>query len=227
MNDVICTGWHPPGSLLVRKTGYATAAMDGEPDEKEEEKSIIENAEFVIDDAGIFTDDGQLMIVDKRTDDEDSDDSDDDKEMVHGRGYCCSRRCESMFDDEFKSLLKSSMSKLSISEKRIHLFTMITVDKKKPLRKKKGAKPRPCFEYVVKEYGVLRGVCKTAFVRLHGASLSMVRHMRDQVHKILPTDQRGKHGRKTTVPKETQELIKSHLFKVLESPTVSFIQICC
>lgn len=192
----------------------AAATMDGEPDAYEDARSVIENAEFVIDD-------GQYMAFDRRTDEEDSDD-DDDQEKVHDPGYCCSRRCESMFDDEFKSLLKSSMSKLSLSEKRIHLFTMITVDHRNPIRKKKCAKPRPCFEYVVKEYGVSRSVCKTAFIRLHGASLSMVRRTCDQALEILPLDRRSKNGKKTTVPKETQKLIKSHLFSVLESPTVSF-----
>lgn len=225
------------------KTDYVKSEIATNDDviNTEDVKLIIDEAKLFLDDVktvidelelGIFnvkfdteivTDDAQLVIDDGQTDNESLEVHSDD-EMGTDKGvFCCVKRCESMFNNGFKSLLKSSVSKLSWSEKRIFLFTMVTVNKTKTHRNIKCPKQHLCFRYVVKEFGVERPVCKKAFVRLHGVTLSMVNSVLDNVYEILPLDGRGKHNNHHTIPKELQELIRIHLFKVIDSHAVGFL----
>lgn len=136
---------------------------------------------------------------------------------------CCKDKCLMMFDDEFKTRLKFDLWKLSNLERRIFLFAMISINEKK---RNSGLKSK-CFQYSVKEYGVVRSVCKTAFIVLHGVTKSVVRNLTEKMisNHLVPTDKRGKHEKHLTIPLPVKELIKTHLFETLESPTVSYISI--
>lgn len=135
---------------------------------------------------------------------------------------CCISNCLKMFDEEFKSRLKYELSLLSKSEKRIYLFAMISI---KDGKHSNGTvlKFSKMFEYTVKEYGVSRLVCKTAFVILHDSSMSMIRTLCNKMCAkfLIPTDERGKHNNKHALPEDMQELIRIHFLSILESPAVS------
>lgn len=132
---------------------------------------------------------------------------------------CCKDKCLLMFDDEFRTQLNSDLSTLSFLEKRIFLFSMISIDEKK---KKSGVNSR-VFQYSVKEYGILRSVCKIAFISLHNTTQSMVRNLCYKMiaNQLIPIDKRGKHKKQQTIPEPAKELIKTHLFDTLNSPDVS------
>lgn len=132
---------------------------------------------------------------------------------------CCKDKCLSMFDDEFKTRLKSDLSTLSFLEKRIFLFALININEKK---QKSGVKSK-FFEYSVKEYGVLRSVCKIAFISIHNITQATVRTLCEKMidNHLVPTDKRGKHENHHSLPESIKELIRMHLINTLESPDVS------
>lgn len=135
---------------------------------------------------------------------------------------CCSNKCLLTFDDEFKDRLKMDMSRLQRFEKHIYLFAMISIDENK-INATKIIKSSKYFQYAVKHYGVNRSVCKSAFVTLHDTTLSLVRTlcMKMTIGHIIPTDNRGKHNNRLTIPDETKVAIKEHFFSILKSPNVS------
>lgn len=137
--------------------------------------------------------------------------------------YCCKHNCLSEFDDEFKSKLKYDLSLLSNPEKRIYLFALISINESRMCSSKK-TKSTKYFEYTVKEYGISRFVCKTAFIALHGTTLSFVRTLHTKMVEgcLIPTDNRGKQQQRVISMLNTKALIKDHLFSILESPNVSF-----
>lgn len=140
-------------------------------------------------------------------------------------GYCCKHKCISMFDDEFKLRLKSDLSRLDRSARHVYLFAMISIgEEKKHLGK--VVKSAKAFQYAVKEYGVLRYVCKTAFILLHDTTLSLVRTLCKKMatNHLIPSDNRGRHENRHTISVKTQEQIKVHFFETLHSPDVSQLQ---
>lgn len=138
--------------------------------------------------------------------------------------YCCSNKCLWLFDDEFKSCLKNSLSLLSNSEKRIYLFAMISMNEEKKMSKP-TLKSSKFFQYSVKEYGISRSVCKNAFISLHNTTLAMVRTLclKMRANFLIPTDKRGKHEKQPAISERMRFTIKEHLLQILESPDVSYI----
>jgi len=132
---------------------------------------------------------------------------------------CCMKMCISDFDDDFISKLKADLSKLSESEKRIFLFSMISI-KVERLHCKKAFSNN--FIYTVKEYGILRNVCKKAFIYLYDTTPTIVRTLCGKLttNILIPTDNRGKHENNLTISEQTKDLIKVHFFNTLESPTI-------
>ncbi|VVC40918.1 Hypothetical protein CINCED_3A006661 [Cinara cedri] len=134
--------------------------------------------------------------------------------------YCCTDKCLSTFDDEFKSRLKSDLSQLSASEKHIYLFAMISISKEK----KSCTKPKSNFQfnYTVKEYGITRYVCKSAFMSLHDTTHAHVRTLCKKMseNNLIPKDKRGRHEKQPTISEDMKEQVKSHFFKILETPTI-------
>jgi len=135
---------------------------------------------------------------------------------------CCSNKCLLRFDDEFKTRLKSDLSQLQRFEKHIYLFAMISIDRNK-INATKIVKSSKYFQYAVKHYGVTQSVCKSAFVILHDTTPSLVRTLctKMTIGHIIPTDNRGKHSNRMTIPDETKDAIKEHFFSILKSPNVS------
>jgi len=148
----------------------------------------------------------------------------DKKPLVKTDDNCCSNKCLFMFDDEFKTRLKTDLSQLQRFEKHIYLFAMISIDENK-INATKIIKSSKYFQYAVKHYGVTRSVCKSAFVTLHDTTPSLVRTlcMKMTIGHIIPTDNRGKHDNRLTIPDETKVAIKDHFFSILKSPNVSWI----
>lgn len=167
--------------------------------------------------------------ADERSPVTDEDDSDDPDHLAEGElrkpsvDECCRNMCLARFDDDFKSSLKSDLSRLSRTEKLIYLFSMLSVNEKVRGRQKGTTKSSKHFEYIVKEYGVPRPVCKTAFITMHDTTPGMVRNLCVKMAGgyLIPTDQRGKHERQPTISEQTKELIKSHFSETLQSNTVS------
>ncbi|XP_060841995.1 uncharacterized protein LOC132922469 [Rhopalosiphum padi] len=134
---------------------------------------------------------------------------------------CCSNKCLLRFDDEFKTRLKSDLSQLQRFEKHIYLFAMISIDRNK-INATKIVKSSKYFQYAVKHYGVTQSVCKSAFVILHDTTPSLVRTLctKMTIGHIIPTDNRGKHSNRMTIPDETKDAIKEHFFSILKSPNI-------
>lgn len=159
---------------------------------------------------------------------DDLDDTDTEFETKHSLestvvdNNCCRNKCLLMFDDDFKSSLKSKLSALQSMEKKIYLFAMISINEtQKSL--KKSAKSSKYYEYTVKEYGIHRSVCKSAFIILHDTTPAMVRSLCEKmsINCLIPTDQRGKHVNQPTISEHTKKMIKSHFCDTLQSPDVS------
>lgn len=133
---------------------------------------------------------------------------------------CCTNKCMLLFDDDFKTCLKDKLSLLNRMEKQIYLFAMISIneEKKNSSLRMKSSK---YFEYTVKEYGVSRSVCKTAFIELHDTTPAFVRTICIKMSKkhLLPLDERGKHRKGENV--KLKDSIEKHLLEILESPYVS------
>lgn len=186
----------------------------------------------LLDDLNELDDPNELDDLNDTDDDLDEySDSEDDKKLeLKSSGiidnYCCKHKCLLMFDDEYKSRLKSDLSRLDQSTRNVYLFAMISIGAEKK-RLGKVIKSSKAFQYAVKEYGVLRYVCKTAFVLLHGTTLSLVRTLCKKMatNHLIPLDNRGRHENRHTITKETQEQIKIHFFETLHSPDVSNLQI--
>jgi len=152
-------------------------------------------------------------------------DADDDQEEDFKKSTdenCCLNKCLFMFDENFKTNLKMDLSRLKSFEKSLYLYGMISIneDKKNATKIIKSSK---YFQYAVKHYGVTRSVCKSAFVTLHDTTPSLVRTlcMKMAIGHIIPTDDRGKHNNRLTIPDETKVAIKDHFFSILKSPNVS------
>lgn len=155
------------------------------------------------------------------TDNEEEWDADTKESILKEKTICCKNQCMLSFDDQFKCRLKSDLSKLSKKEKYIFLFGMISIneDKKNDPTISKSSK---YFQYTVKEYGIPRTVCKSAFVSMHDTTPSLVRTLclkMNQDH-LIPTDKRGRQDQQATISDEKKESIKTHFFKTLESPNI-------
>lgn len=148
--------------------------------------------------------------------DTDADDDDDDD------NYCCSDKCLSAFDDEFKSRLKSELSQLSSSEKHIYLFAMISINKEAKSRTK-PSKSYFQFHYTVKEYGITRYVCKSAFMTLHETTHAHVRTLCKKMseNNLIPKDKRGRHEKQPTISENMKQQVKVHFYQTMESSNVS------
>lgn len=167
-----------------------------------------------------FIDDNLNDAVDR----EETDDKHDVKKSIlkTDDDSCCLLKCLTQFDDEFKSRLKLDLSKISKPEKRIYLFAMISINEER-ISCKNMTKSAKYFQYTVKDYGVLRSVCKTAFLILHDTTPALLRTLCNQLstNHLVPVDKRGRHTKRATIPEETKELIKSHFFQTMDSPSVS------
>lgn len=154
----------------------------------------------------------------------DDDETINDEDDFH---YCCTDKCLSTFDDEFKSRLKSDLSQLSSSEKHIYLFAMISINNEK----KSCTKPSKSyfqFQYTVKEYGITRYVCKSAFMSLHDTTHAHVRTLCKKMseNNLIPKDKRGRHENQPTISEKMKEQVKLHFFQIMETPTVSKLTNC-
>lgn len=137
---------------------------------------------------------------------------------------CCADKCLLTFDDEFKVRLKCDLSQLSASEKNIYLFAMISITKE--MKSCTKSKSFFLFQYSVKEYGITRYVCKSAFISLHDTTHAHVRTLCKKMseNNLIPKDKRGRHEKQPTITEEMKELVKVHFFQVLDTPTVSKLQ---
>ncbi|XP_050543999.1 uncharacterized protein LOC126907037 [Daktulosphaira vitifoliae] len=135
---------------------------------------------------------------------------------------CCSCNCLKMFEDDFRIRLKTEMSKLTMSEKRIYLFALISMNEQKKLNYYDKGKSSKFFQYRVKEFGIFRDVCKNAFVILHGTTMALVRNLCQKIKAkyLFPNDERGRHDNHLTISNEKKEKIKVHFFSILESPSI-------
>lgn len=163
-----------------------------------------------------FSDLQEYTDADEDDDDNNDDDNNDDD------NYCCTDKCLSTFDDEFKSCLKSELSQLSSSEKHIYLFAMIS----KNTGTKSRSKPSKSFfqfHYTVKEYGITRYVCKSAFMSLHEATHAQIRTLCKKMsdNNLIPKDKRGRHEKQQTISENMKQQMKSHFYQTLESSNVS------
>lgn len=164
---------------------------------------------------------------DYETDDQEEDDTDAEYDnppspKTEFGVNCCTNKCLLMFDDEFKTRFKMDLSLLQKFEKNIYLFAMISINRNK-INATKIIKSSKYFQYAVKHYGVNQSVCKTAFVILHDTTPSLVRTlcMKMTIGHNTPTDNRGRHNNRSTIPDETKVAIKEHFFSILKSPNVS------
>lgn len=132
--------------------------------------------------------------------------------------YCCQKKCLSMFNDDFKSRLKSDLLKIPCKEKKIYLFALIS--KKFNMNNKMSLTQ---FDYTVKEYGISRSVCRNAFIILHDTTPGLVRSLCNKIstNYVIPSVNRRLNVKYSTIPQETRELIKSHFHDVFKSPNVS------
>lgn len=148
-------------------------------------------------------------------------DWDEDAKEDYVGSVCCMNQCLSSFDNQFKCRLKSDLSELNNKEKHIFLFGMISINEEKK-NDPKITKSSKYFQYTVREYGVSRIVCKTAFIAIHDTTQSLVRTLCKKMSQnyLVPTDKRGRHEQ-TTIPEEMKESIKTHFFKTIDSPNVS------
>lgn len=142
------------------------------------------------------------------------------KPVMDKSEICCTNKCMLLFDDDFKKCLKDKLSSLNKMEKQIYLFAMISINEEE-INSSSRVKSSKYFKYTVKEYGVSRSVCKTAFIELHDTTPAFVRTICIKMSKnhLLPTDDRGKHRKGENV--ELKSLIEKHLLEILESPDVS------
>lgn len=143
--------------------------------------------------------------------------------------YCCTKFCLTQLDDEYKSKLKSYLSKLSRSEKQIFLFGMISLDGKKHSSSKPVQKSAKNFQYNIKINGVLWGVCKIAFIELHGTTIHVIRNLCMKMLKkdLVPFDDRGKHDNLSSISEKTKNLIETHFYTILKTPSVSLFHLNC
>jgi hypothetical protein len=184
-----------------------------------------------VDDSNDIDDPNELDDLNDTDDylDEYSDSEDEKKLILKSSGisndYCCKHKCLSTFDDEYKSRMKSDLARLDQLTRNVYLFAMISIGAEKK-RCGKVIKSSKAFQYAVKEYGVLRYVCKTAFVLLHGTTLSLVRTLCKKMatNHLIPLDNRGRHENRPTITKEIQEQIKIHFFETLHSPNVNIFK---
>lgn len=143
--------------------------------------------------------------------------------------YCCTKFCLTQLDHEFKSKLKSFLSKLSRSEKQIFLFGMISLDEKKHSSSKPVQKSAKNFQYHIKINGVLWGVCKIAFIDLHDTTIHVIRNLCMKMLKkdLVPFDDRGKHDNMSSISEKTKNLIETHVYTILKTPSVSLFHLNC
>lgn len=141
--------------------------------------------------------------------------------------YCCTKFCLTQLDDEFKSKLKSFLSKLSRSEKQIFLFGMISLNEKKHSNSKPVQKSAKNFQYSIKKNGVLWDVCKIAFIELHDTTIHVIRNLCMKMLKkdLVPFDDRGKHDNTSSISEKTKNLIETHFFTILKTPSVSLFRL--
>ncbi|XP_050443539.1 uncharacterized protein LOC126847393 [Adelges cooleyi] len=175
----------------------------------------MEKTEFDVDDADGFDED---LIS------EDSIEEDSKVDLLTksvSSELCCGCNCIRMFDQEFKKRLLIEMSRLSDSEKRIYLFALISLKEQKKFNSVKP-KPTKVFQYSIKEYGVTRVICKNSFITLHGTTIALVRNLCHKMRSncLFPTDKRGKHEKRPTIPDKMKEQIRLHFFSILDSPVI-------
>lgn len=169
-----------------------------------------------IDDPNEFDDTDNDLDEDSYSEDDKKSES---KTCGNGVDYCCKHRCLTVFDDDFKKRLISDLSLLDKSAMDVYLFAMMSIKEKK---KRCGKVVKSSFQYAIKEYGVMRYVCKTAFIVLHGITLGLVRTLRTKMatNHLIPFDHRGRHENRQSIPTETQDQIKIHFFETINSPKV-------